>query len=111
MAPTINDNPEEAALKAKQEKDDDFNFSHYGGTCPQMPVNELEFLIEELKRVRDTATMDRANFDPFDHGKLTAMIRKVTKVWRETWIVYPLEGLIYRYERQLARQRGEKWPQ
>lgn len=54
-----------------------------------MPKRERAELVLALERIRDIATMETAALDP--------EIKEITRLWRESWIIEPLERLIERY--------------
>ena len=60
-----------------------------------MPKSEREMLLSELKELRRTASMEMAHFG---NDETTESIRCQTKIWRDTWLIGPLEMLIKRYE-------------
>ena len=65
-----------------------------------MPKQELLALLAELKDIRRTATMEHASFfavDPSESNKMNNL-REVTRIWRESWLIGPLDRLIARYE-------------
>lgn len=61
-------------------------------------------LLEVLYEVRDTATMERSGFGqihqpqnpgyPTEEGQVTDFIRERTDLWRRSWIIGPLNGVI-----------------
>jgi hypothetical protein len=57
-------------------------------------------LLEELREVRKTATMESASFG-FDKA-LDAIIKEKTRLWRETWIIAPLDRAIRLLEEELG---------
>ncbi len=65
-----------------------------------MPKKEREMLIDVLRNIQHTARMENAHFYVFDKDGDEKMkeIRSVSKIWRESYIISPLERLIYRYE-------------
>ena len=69
-----------------------------------MPRKEAEALLENLKDIRRYATMENADFFVFDKESELKMaeIRKLTHVWRTSWILAPLDFLIERYEKFLS---------
>ena len=68
---------------------------------PKMPKQETRALLSELRELHRTATMESANFDGSNREHRTEFIREKTQLWRETWLISPLEKLIERYERAL----------
>ena len=70
------------------------------------PVREREALLSELRELLRIARMESANFDnhplgreiAFDPQKPTEYVREITRLWRNSWLVHPLEKLIARYE-------------
>ena len=59
-----------------------------------MPKREMELLIQSLKRIRLSATMKAADF-PNEW-------KQEMRLWRETWLLAPLDDLIERYEAALS---------
>lgn len=55
------------------------------------------WVLQELKEIRRIATMEQAGFSP-NHGlsdkAFTEQIREATRIWRESWILGPLDGVI-----------------
>lgn len=57
-------------------------------------------VIERLKEVAKTATMENANFDrlfdkkPEGITNETEYVKERTELWRNSWVVHPLEGII-----------------
>lgn len=47
-------------------------------------------IIRRLNDIRDTATMKNADF--------TDEVKSMTKLWRETWIIEPLNSIIEEME-------------
>lgn len=68
-----------------------------------MPKKETEALLRELREIRQVATMETANFFPFveDSEEKMNELRALTRVWRQSWIIEPLDRLIERYESHL----------
>ena len=82
-----------------------FMYDDLEGHAPKsMPRKETKKLLSILKEIRRTATMERANFFVFDDESESKMleIKKLTHVWRTSWILSPLDYLIERYEKVLA---------
>lgn len=87
-----------------------------------MPKREVRALIEELKELLDVAEMKSANFDspfdspltnsvPIDPQRPTEFIRDRTRIWRQSWLIRPLQALIDRYEATLPptmRKQSER---
>lgn len=76
---------------------------------PKMPVKETMALIRELAEIRDTATMETAQlfgFDP-DRQAKNAELRERTRIWRQTWLIRPLNEMIKRYEAALGQQTND----
>jgi hypothetical protein len=60
-------------------------------------------LIKQLREIRNIATMKDARFhigdEPFPFGaECTDLIRAATRLWRDSWIVGPLDELIKELE-------------
>lgn len=70
-----------------------------------MPKKETEALVEELKELRRVATFESAGFFIFedDAEERNNEIREITKLYRESWLIRPLDELIERYEAVIAR--------
>lgn len=76
---------------------------------PKMPKRETEALISELKEIARVAKMETANFGGMGGGSdPTDFIRERTRLWRNSWIISPLEALIERYEQALKELEGAK---
>lgn len=60
-----------------------------------MPKGEREMLLSELEELRRVATMESANFGS---DETTESIKRQTDLWRNSWLIAPLERLIKRYE-------------
>ena len=73
-----------------------------------MPVFETENLIRELKELRRIATFDGTYFKD---QELKLKFLESTKTYRESWLIAPLDRLIYRYESALHEQgkKNKKW--
>lgn len=60
----------------------------------------------EIREVIRVATMERSSFSrigfdgpfPTSEAEVNAFIRERTKIWRETWIIGPLEKLLRKAE-------------
>lgn len=66
---------------------------HYGYLQPltkTMPRKEARLLVSLLRELRETATMKNADFPQ--------ELKDKTRLWRNTWLVSPLDDLIERYE-------------
>ena len=74
---------------------------------PRMPKRETEDLLRELKEIRQTATMERADFGNLlsKEDNPTEFIRKKTDLWRRNWLIAPLDRIIERYESALELQK------
>lgn len=84
-----------------------------------LPKGEIKGLIEELKEIREIATMNTAKFTRIRETQLNEMlkidpkyvsefIRERTRIWRHSWIIDPLDELIERYEAHLERIANSK---
>ena len=56
-------------------------------------------MLEQLKDIRKVATMESASFrigeQPFPFGaECTDLVRVATKLWRDSWIIGPLDEII-----------------
>lgn len=54
-------------------------------------------IMRRLKEIRRTATMSTASFG-FNDKELTSLIREETRIWRNSWIIYPLDAIIAEFE-------------
>lgn len=71
-----------------------------------MYKHELQKLKTELEVVRRTATMENARFGNITsnathvvpEGEITDFVRDQTRLWRDTWLVHPLDEMIERVE-------------
>ena len=60
--------------------------------------------LNTLKGIREIITMERSNFDlgftddalPLKASEVTDFIRERTRLWRESWLLEPLDELIAR---------------
>lgn len=75
--------------------------------CPKMPIRETDKLIRVLTDIRDTTTMKTARFGSIGDETKTQEIEELTRLWRNTWIIGPLEELIERYENAIKEQRDK----
>ncbi|MBI5933300.1 MAG: hypothetical protein HY867_06295 [Chloroflexi bacterium] len=74
------------------------NFYTFRNPVPStMPIREAEMLVEKLKELRKTATMDST--------LCTEEVKRDLKVWRETWLIAPLDDLIERYSAVSKRKQ------
>lgn len=64
--------------------------------------------LQTLKDIRKVLEMNSANFDrigpasetvTLQRGQVTAFIRERTRLWRDTWLLSPLDTLIAKYDR------------
>jgi hypothetical protein len=67
--------------------------------------------LRKLKAVRKHLEMENCSFDRIgednvfiSHGQVTAFIKERTRNWLQSWIFYPLDELIEKYEKQHARK-------
>lgn len=68
---------------------------------PQMPQRELRSLLIILRNVLRAAKMEDASFGMIgSDNDPTEFIKERTRVYRQSWIVAPLEELIERYSGQ-----------
>ena len=54
---------------------------------------KAEDILMRLREVRDIVTMKNAVFG-FNDSELTNMIRNETQLWRDTWIIRPIDLII-----------------
>jgi len=67
-----------------------------------MRKKDLLLIIATLEDVLETATMNTADFSAhgmnpkidIDRETLNKVIKSATKVWRETWLIWPLKEAI-----------------
>ena len=52
-------------------------------------------ILGQLKAIRTIATMERASFG---NAGEDCLIKNKTKIWRETWIISPLDEIIKEME-------------
>ncbi len=72
---------------------------------------QVSRIITELKEIRRASTMDTVDFGGRTHGagfpknnsQITNFIKKVTGLWRYTWITDPLDRAIDQLEHELNR--------
>ena len=72
---------------------------------------KLERIIDRLKEVERSSTMKNANFDllsrdakyPTTSKEVTPFIKKVTKLWRYSWLTDPLKDIIKELEFEMNR--------
>ena len=74
---------------------------------------KLERIIERLKDVERTSTMNNANFNPLGScapmkyptksKEVTPFIKKATSRWRASWITEPLQDIIKQLEFEMNR--------
>lgn len=66
----------------------------------------MRSVLVQLRNARDAATMVRCSLDP-DFDKVatpyTDEVRKQTRLYRETWIISPLDDVIAALEKELAK--------
>ena len=67
------------------------------------PIREREALLSELRELLGHAKMEDCNFDGGMHTKftpndVTGYVKKVTNLYRGSYLVQPLSDLIARYE-------------
>ena len=57
---------------------------------------EIEKVIDELEEISRVSTMETAGFMSHDFTleATTSFVKKVTRLWRETWITDPLQRII-----------------
>jgi len=73
-----------------------------------MPKKEREALLTELRQLLSCAKMENANFNSlfddveFDPKNPDAYIKEKTRLFRDSYLVYPLEELIERYNDKQA---------
>ncbi len=69
---------------------------------------KARIILSKLRETRRTATMENASFCLDNKGELkywkmgndddTARIRESTKLWRQSWLLYPLDEVIKELE-------------
>ena len=73
-----------------------------------MKKMELYQTIETLKEIRRVATMKTMSLQTYnmkprldiDNATLTAIVESSTELWRETWIITPLDEVIEKLEKE-----------
>lgn len=76
-------------------------FYELGPVPASMPLKEAKRIRQCLIQLRDTATMETANFSRPDlkgSVEMDKAIKDMTKLWRESWLIDPLNAMIERYE-------------
>ena len=71
-----------------------------------MYKHELQEMKHELERVRRTATMEHSSFENITssathvipEGEVNDFVRDRTRLWRQTWLVHPLDEMIERVD-------------
>ncbi|MCK5016034.1 MAG: hypothetical protein KAS32_03090 [Candidatus Peribacteraceae bacterium] len=81
-------------------------------------ATQVSRIVEHLEEVRRVSTMKTADFSgegigegidarpmdlPKDRKGVTAYIKRVTRLWRYTWITDPLEEVIEQLKHELER--------
>lgn len=70
----------------------------------------IKDILKTLKEIRLDSTMKRAGFGsvigenapyPKNEHEVTTFIKKRTKVWREAWLIEPLDKIIKQLENEL----------
>ncbi|KKN71929.1 hypothetical protein LCGC14_0415750 [marine sediment metagenome] len=73
---------------------------------------QVNRIVDELKEIRRISTMDSADFSnstdkPMDLPKerkgVTAYVKRLTRLWRWTWLTEPLDRAIDQLEHELNR--------
>lgn len=77
------------------------NYHMRNNPVPKMPKRETEALLQTLKEMLSDAKMEDASFGWKDENDPTEMIKETTKLYRDTYLVDPIEFLIARYESAL----------
>jgi hypothetical protein len=67
-----------------------------------MPISEVRSLVDELKEIRDYATLKTASFGKKDFDD---MIKETVRIHHDSWIIMPLNILIERYEAFLTEKK------
>lgn len=58
-------------------------------------IKAAESILDKLEEIRRVATMETADFDdPQTDNINTAEIRRLTELWRQSWIISPLDRCI-----------------
>jgi hypothetical protein len=73
-----------------------------------MKKMELYQTIESLKEIRRFATMKTMSLQTYnmqprldiDNDTLTAIVESSTKLWREIWVITPLDEVIEKLEKE-----------
>jgi len=68
---------------------------------PAMPKRETSELVLALKEILDNAKMTNASFFTFDQdgGKKNEELKETTRLYRQAYLIAPLEILIKRYDK------------
>ena len=81
------------------------------GRTKKMKKIELYSVIESLKEVRRVATMNTMSLQTYsmrprldiDNMTLTEVVKSSTELWRNTWIITPLDETIAALEKELNK--------
>ncbi|KKN75827.1 hypothetical protein LCGC14_0377030 [marine sediment metagenome] len=64
-------------------------------------IKQAERIYDGLREIRQTATMKSMNLDSGTPGNpITKLVRKKTQLWRESWLVEPLDNIITQIREQ-----------
>lgn len=84
------------------------SYMRYSKAPKTMPKKEASALLEELRELLSIAKMEHANFNSiceeikFDPKNPDAYIKEKTRLYRDSYLVYPIEQLIKRYTESAA---------
>ena len=73
-----------------------------------LTAKELVNLCLELKELIRVAKMEGAQFGSLSDNRVDTLIKDETRPYRETWLIYPLEVLLDRYELALTEMEEFK---
>jgi len=78
------------------------HYMHNNPVPKSFPKREREALLSELRRLLSVAEMKHTDFGRIGSPEEnpTEFIRERTRLWRESWLIDPLEYLIKRYEKE-----------
>lgn len=72
---------------------------------PNLGKRRLNRLLKELKELRRISTMESANFDIYN-PETTEFIKEKTKLYRESYLISPLDRLIEEFEELAEAPNG-----
>lgn len=64
-------------------------------------IKQAERIYEALRTIRKDATMEGMSLDPGTRGSpITKLVREKTQLWRNSWLVEPLDNIIAQIQKQ-----------